>query len=98
MLPLDSGPLRFGLYELNPLSGELRTRGLRVRLTPQAMTLLGLLVEPPIRMRTREEIQRRLWPGNTFVDFERSLNKAVHSLRVWLGDAATNPRVIESVA
>jgi cholera toxin transcriptional activator len=98
MLRLDSGPLRFGLYELNPMSGELRRRGLRVRLTPQAMTLLCLLVEPPIRMRTREEIQRRLWPGNTFVDFERSLNKAVHSLREGLGDSATNPRFIETVA
>jgi DNA-binding winged helix-turn-helix (wHTH) protein len=98
MLPLNSGPLRFGLYELNPLSGELRRRGLRVRLTPQAMTLLCLLVEPPIRMRTREEIQRRLWPANTFVDFERSLNKAVHSLREGLGDSATNPRFIETVA
>src|SRR5260370_40502074 len=62
------------------------------------MTLLCLLVEPPIRMRTREEIQRRLWPDNTFVDFERSLNKAVHSLREGLGDAATNPRFIETVA
>jgi DNA-binding winged helix-turn-helix (wHTH) protein len=98
MLSLDSGPLRFGLYELDPLSGELRRRGLRVRLTPQAMTLLCLLVEPPIRMRTREEIQRRLWPANTFVDFERSLNKAVHSLREGLGDSATNPRFIETVA
>jgi TolB-like protein len=62
------------------------------------MTLLCLLVEPPIRMRTREEIQRRLWPGNTFVDFERSLNKAVHSLRAGLGDSATNPMFIETVA
>ena len=98
MLSLDSGPLRFGLFELDPVNGELRRRGLKVRLTPQAMTLLCLLVEPPIRMRTREEIQRRLWPGNTFVDFERSLNKAVHSLREGLGDSATNPRFIETVA
>src|SRR5260370_30811842 len=98
MLSLDSGPIRFGLFELDPVNGELRRRGLKVRLTPQAMTLLCLLVEPPIRMRTREEIQRRLWPGNTFVDFERSLNKAVHSLREGLGDSATNPRFIETVA
>jgi DNA-binding winged helix-turn-helix (wHTH) protein len=97
-LSLDSGPLRFGLFELDPVNGELRRRGLRVRLTPQAMTLLCLLVERPIRMRTREEIQRRLWPGNTFVDFERRLNKAVHSLREGLGDSATNPRFIETVA
>jgi DNA-binding winged helix-turn-helix (wHTH) protein/TolB-like protein len=98
MLSLDVGPLRFGLYELDPVNGELRRRGLKVRLTPQAMALLCLLVEPPIRIRTREEIQRRLWQGNTFVDFERSLNKAVHSLRAGLGDSATSPRFIETLA
>ena len=69
-----------------------------VRLTPQAMTLLCLLLEAPVRMRTREEIQERLWPANTFVDFEHSLNKIVHSLREALGDSATNPRFIETVA
>jgi TolB-like protein len=62
------------------------------------MTLLCLLVEQPIRMRTREEIQRRLWPDHTFVDFERSLNKVVHSLREALDDSASNPRFIETVA
>jgi DNA-binding winged helix-turn-helix (wHTH) protein len=98
MRSLDTGPLRFGLFELDPVNRELRRRGLKVRLTPQAMALLCLLVEPPIRMRTREEIQRRLWPGNTFVDFERSLNKAVHSLRAGLGDSATDPRFVETVA
>ncbi len=52
MIPLGPGPLRFGLFELNPLSGELRRQGLRARLTPQAMALLCLLLEPPVRMRT----------------------------------------------
>jgi DNA-binding winged helix-turn-helix (wHTH) protein len=98
LIPLDPGTLRFGLFELNSLSGELRRRGLSVRLTPQAMTLLCLLLEAPVRMRTREEIQQRLWPANTFVDFEHSLNKIVHSLREALGDSATNPRFIETVA
>jgi TolB-like protein len=62
------------------------------------MALLCLLLEPPVRMRTREEIQHRLWPADTFVDFEHSLNKIVHSLREALGESATNPRFIETVA
>ena len=98
MIPLGPGPLRFGLFELNPLSGELRRQGLRVRLTPQAMALLCLLLEPPVRMRTRKEIQQRLWPANTFVDFEHGLNKVVHSLREALGESAADPRFIETVA
>ena len=65
MIPLGPGPLHFGLFELNPISGELRRQGLRVKLTPQAMALLCLLLEPPVRMRTRKEIQQRLWPANT---------------------------------
>jgi len=98
MIPLGPGPLRFGLFELNPLSGELRRQGLRVKLTPQAMALLSLLLEPPVRMRTRKEIQQRLWPDNTFGDFEHGLNKVVHSLREALGESATNPRFIETIA
>jgi DNA-binding winged helix-turn-helix (wHTH) protein len=98
MIPLGPGPLHFGLFELNPISGELRKQGLRVKLTPQAMALLCLLLEPPVRMRTRKEIQQRLWPANTFVDFEHGLNKVVHSLREALGEPATNPRFIETIA
>jgi DNA-binding winged helix-turn-helix (wHTH) protein len=98
MTPLASGPIQFGSFELNPLAGELRKLGLRVRLTPQAMTLLCLLLESPVRMRTRDEIQERLWPANTFVDFQHSLNRGVHSLREALGDTASNPRFIETVA
>jgi DNA-binding winged helix-turn-helix (wHTH) protein len=98
MISFDSGPLYFGAFEFNPAIGELRRDGLRVRVTPQAMTLLRLLVEQPVRTRTREEIQRRLWPDHTFVNFEHSLNKVVHSLRNALGDSASNPRFIETVA
>jgi DNA-binding winged helix-turn-helix (wHTH) protein len=91
-------PLRFGLFELDPLSGELRKRGMAVRLTPQARALLCLLLESPIRTRTREEIQQRLWSADTFVDFERGVNKVVHSLRDALGETATNPQFIQTVA
>jgi DNA-binding winged helix-turn-helix (wHTH) protein len=93
-----SSPLRFGLFEFDPKSGELRKRGLSVRLTPQARALLCVLAEAPNRTRSREEIQRRLWPENTFVDFERGVNKVVHSLREALGESARNPRFIETVA
>jgi TolB-like protein len=61
------------------------------------MSLLCLLLEPPLRVRTRAEIQRRLWPENIFVDFEHGMNKTVHSLREALGDSANNPRFIETV-
>lgn len=93
-----SSPLRFGLYEFDPGSGELRKRGLVVRLSPQAKALLRIFVEAPNGMLSREEIQRRLWPGNTFVDFEHGVNKVVHSLREALGESAKNPRFIETVA
>jgi len=66
-------------------------------MTPHEMSLLCLLLEPPLRLQTRREIQHRLWPGNTFVDFEGGINKVVHSLREALGDSATNARYIETV-
>lgn len=94
----NSSPLRFGLFEFDPKSGDLRKRGLSVRLTPQAKALLCALVEAPNKTCSREEIQRRLWPGNTFVDFEHGVNKVVHSLREALGESARNPRFIETVA
>ena len=97
MPPLSLRPIQFGPFELNPIRRELRRGGLRVKMTPHEMSLLCLLLEPPLRVQTREEIQRRLWPGNTFVDFDRGINKVVHSLREALGDSATNARYIETV-
>src|SRR5437868_11251888 len=91
------GLLRFGSFEFDPRTRELRRHGMRVKLTPHEMSLLCLLLEPPLRVRTREEIQRHMWPANTFVDFEHGMNKIVHSLREALGDSATNPRFIETV-
>lgn len=93
-----TSPLRFGVFEFDSKSGELRKRGLRVRLTPQAVALLRIFAEAPNRIHSREEIQSRLWPGNTFVDFEHGMNKVVHSLREALGESARNPRFIETVA
>lgn len=98
MIPFDPNPVRFALFEFNPLTGELRRQGLKVKLTHQATTLLAMLTEQPLRIRTRDEIQRRLWPSDTFVDFDHSLNKIVHSLREALGDNAASPRFIETVA
>lgn len=91
-------PLQFGVFEFDLVSGDLRKHGLRVRLTPQATMLLRILAESPNQIHTREEIQRRLWPGNTFVDFDHSLNKIVHSLREALGESARSPRFIDTVA
>lgn len=97
MTPSYPEPIKFGVFEFNPACGELRKHGLYVRLTPHQKALLSLLLEPPLKVRTREEIQRRLWPSNMFVDFEHGLNKVVHSLRASLGDSAVDPRFIETV-
>ena len=91
-------PIRFGVFEISPRTSELRKHGLKVKLGQQAFKLLLLLLERPGETRTREELRQQLWPSNTFVDFEHSLNKAVHLLRQALGDSASNPRYIETIA
>jgi len=90
-------PIRFGVFEISPRTSELRKHGLKVKLGQQAFKLLLLLLERPGETRTREELRQQLWPSNTFVDFEHSLNKAVHLLRQALGDSASNPRYIETI-
>src|SRR6266849_4439212 len=69
--------LRFGLFELDLRAGELRKPGLAVRLQEQPFHLLAMLLEHPGEVVTREELQRRLWPADTFVDFDHGLNKAI---------------------
>ena len=91
-------PIRFGVFEISPRTSELRKHGLKVKLGQQAFKLLLLLLQRPGETRTREELRQQLWPSNTFVDFEHSLNKAVHLLRQALGDSASNPRYIETIA
>lgn len=89
---------KFGLFEFDPGSGELRKSGLRVRLSQQSAKLLSVLLRSKGKLCTREELHRELWPADTFVDFEHSLNKAVWGLRQALGDFVASPRYIETVA
>ena len=90
--------VRFGVYEADLRAGELRKQGLRLRLPEQPFQLLAILLEHPGQVVTREELQKRLWPDGTFVDFEQGLNAAVKRLREVLGDSAESPRFIETLA
>jgi DNA-binding winged helix-turn-helix (wHTH) protein len=87
----------FGLFELNLDSQELRRRGLQIKLTQQAFRLLAALIENAGEVLSRDELRKKLWPANTYVDFEHSLNKAIHALREALGDSAINSRFVETV-
>jgi DNA-binding winged helix-turn-helix (wHTH) protein len=88
--------IRFGVFEFNPQTGELRRHGLKVKLEPQASKILSLPLEHPGKICAREELQRQLWQDNTFVDFEGSLYKGIHTLRGSLGDSAVAPRYVET--
>jgi len=89
--------LRFGVFEVNLRTAELRKHGVRIRLEEQPFHILALLLECPGELVTREELRQRLWSANTFVDFDRSLNKAMSKLRLALGDSAESPRYIETL-
>ena len=89
--------IRFGLFELDIRSGELRRRGSKVSLQEQPFQALVLLLERPGQVVTREELSKKLWPEDTFVDFERGLNKAINKLRAALRDDAEKPRFIETL-
>lgn len=89
--------VRFGAFELDARSGELRKEGLKVRLPGQSCQILELLIERAGEVVTREELQQRLWCTDTFVDFDAGLNNAIKKLRDALGDSADTPRFIETV-
>ena len=89
--------VRFGTFEVDVRSGELRRSGLKIKLQDQPFQLLAVLLERPGDLVTREDIQRRLWPSNTFVDFDLALNAAVKKLRQALNDDAGTPRYIETL-
>src|SRR5688572_23544381 len=96
--PLETGQrLRFGAFELDVRSRELRKDGVCIRLQEQPFEILRMMLERPGDVVTRDELQQRLWPDGTFVDFEHSLNAAVKRLRSALGDAADNPRFVETL-
>ncbi|MGB7190436.1 MAG: winged helix-turn-helix domain-containing protein [Acidobacteriaceae bacterium] len=89
---------RFGVYEADVVTGELRRQGIRVKLNAQSFQVLCLLLDRKGELLTREEISKALWPDGTFVDYEHGVNSAVNRLREALRDAAGNPRFIETLA
>jgi DNA-binding winged helix-turn-helix (wHTH) protein/Tol biopolymer transport system component len=90
--------IRFGIFEVDLRAGELRRNGSRVKLQEQPFQVLAALLDRPGEVVTRDELQKRLWPADTFVDFDHSLNAAIRRLREALGDSAENPRFVETVA
>ena len=89
--------IRFSVFELNLRSGELRKAGTRINLQEQPLQTLALLLERPGELVTREELRHRLWPKDTFVDFDHGLNAVINRLRDSLGDSADTPRFVETV-
>jgi cholera toxin transcriptional activator len=88
----------FGAFEADEAAGELRKNGLRIKLHSQPFQLLTMLLERPGEVVTREEMRRRLWGDDTFVDFDHALNSAVNKIREALNDSASRPRFVETVA
>jgi DNA-binding winged helix-turn-helix (wHTH) protein len=89
---------RFGVFELDLSAGELRKSGVKMRLQGQPFQVLALLLERAGEVVTREELQQKLWPSDTFVDFDHSLNTAINKVREALGDSASSPRYVETLA
>ena len=93
---VSSTRFRFGPFELDSGTGELRKHGIHLRLPKQPSQILTFLITAN-RVVTREELRQQIWSGNTFVDFEHGLNVAVNKLRQALADTAENPRYIETL-
>ena len=96
--PNDSQLIRFGVFEVDTRTGELRKSGARVKLQQQPFQILVILLRRPGEIVTREELRQQLWPADTFVDFDHSLNAAIKRLRDALGESAENPIYIETLA
>jgi cholera toxin transcriptional activator len=94
----NSRIVRFGVFELNLSAGELRKNGVKLRLQDQPFQLLATLLERAGEVVTREELRQKLWPSDTFVDFDHSLNTAINKVREVVGDSASSPRYIETLA
>lgn len=89
---------RFGVFEADGSSGELRKQGIRVKLNAQPFQVLLMLLERPGEILSREEISQAIWSDGTFVDYEHGLNSAMNRIREALGDSASNPRFVETLA
>jgi len=97
LTPASSAQVRVGSFELDLQAGELHTKGFKVRLQDQPLEVLAMLVDHAGEVVTREELRLKLWPADTFVDFEHGLNRAINKLREALGDDAAKPRYIETL-
>src|SRR5213594_3659752 len=91
------GAVRFGVFQVDLRSGELRKQGVKIKLQEQPFRVLTVLLQRPGEVVTRDELRNQNWPPDTFVDFENSLNTAINKLRDALGDSADNPRFIETL-
>ncbi len=96
--PQPAQRYRFGSFEADATTGELRRRGLRIKLNAQPFQVLFMFLQRPGELLTREEISKELWPDGTFVDYEHGVNSAVNRIREALGDTASNPRFVETLA
>lgn len=96
--PNNSRIARFGVFEADLNAGELRKSGVKLRLQGQPFQVLALLLERAGEVVTREDLRQKLWPSDTFVDFDHSLNTAINKVREALGDSASSPRYVETLA
>src|SRR5437016_3702400 len=93
----DSRRLQFGVFEIDCATGELRKGGIKIKLQDQPFQVVSALLDRPGQIVTREELRQKIWPADTFIDFDQSLNKAINKIREALGDSADNPRFVETV-
>jgi cholera toxin transcriptional activator len=96
--PQPARRYRFGVFEADASTGELRRQGIRVKLNAQPFQILTMLLDRPGDLLTREQIAAELWPDGTFVDYEHGVNSAINRIREALGDTAGNPRFVETLA
>jgi len=89
--------LKFGAFEVDLTCGELRKNGVKLRLQGQPFQVLAALLEYPGQVVSREELRKKLWPADTFVDFDKGLNTAINKIRETLGDSAERPRFVETI-
>ena len=95
--PAAAEPFRFGVFEIDPSARELRKHGVRIKLQEQPFAVLLILLEKRGQLVTKEELQQRLWPADTFVEFDKGIYNAIKRLRETLGDQAETPRYIETI-
>jgi DNA-binding winged helix-turn-helix (wHTH) protein len=94
----EAGLLRFGVFEVDLATGVLRKNGARIRLQEQPFQVLTALLQNAGQVVTRDDLREKIWPADTFVDFDHSLNTAVNKIRESLGDSASSPRFVETLA